>query len=241
MNMTLPSQTLAARYAGVRARTEALAAPLSPEDQVVQSMPDASPTKWHRAHTTWFFETFLLRPHLPGYCPVREEYAFLFNSYYEAAGPRHARPHRGMVTRPSCAEVSDYRAAVDTAMAELLRAPSDEVAALVELGLRHEEQHQELLLTDILHALSLNPLLPAYDTVWQEPPAAGLATMLDGLEGVVEIGHTGPGFAFDNETPRHRTYLMPHRIASAPVTNGEWLAFMADGGYRQPLLWMSEG
>jgi len=247
MNIIVPAMetargpSLFARYRAVRARTDALAAPLSPEDQVVQSMPDASPAKWHRAHTTWFFETFLLRPHLPGYRPVREEYAFLFNSYYEAAGPRHARPERGMVTRPSCAEVSDYRAAVDAAMAELLRAPSNELAAVVELGLRHEEQHQELLLTDILNAFSRNPLRPAYDPAWQEPPPAGPAAMLDGPEGVAEIGHDGSSFAFDNETPRHRTYLMPYRIASAPVTNGEWLAFMAAGGYADPLLWMSEG
>ncbi|WP_245214803.1 ergothioneine biosynthesis protein EgtB [Roseomonas indoligenes] len=238
---TPPGQALLARYMAVRARTDRLTAPLSAEDQVVQSMPDASPAKWHRAHTTWFFETFLLRPHLPGYRPVREEYAFLFNSYYEAAGPRHARPQRGMITRPDCAAVGEYRAAVDAAMADLLREPSAEVAALVELGLRHEEQHQELLLTDILHALSLNPLRPAYDPDWEEPAASGVATMLDGPEGVVEIGRAGPGFAFDNETPRHRAYLMPYRIASAPVTNGEWLAFMESGGYGDPLLWMSEG
>ncbi|MFH5927490.1 ergothioneine biosynthesis protein EgtB [Roseomonas xinghualingensis] len=247
MNMISPGlgppsgQALLARYRSVRARTDALTVPLSPEDQVVQSMPDASPAKWHRAHTTWFFETFLLRSYLPGYRPVREEYALLFNSYYEAAGPRHARSQRGMITRPSCAEVGEYRAAVDAAMADLLRAPSAEVAALVELGLRHEEQHQELLLTDILHALSLNPLRPAYDPSWQEPAASGPAVMLQGSEGVVEIGHAGPGFAFDNETPRHRAYLMPYRIGSAPVTNGEWLAFMEDGGYADPLLWMSEG
>ncbi len=232
---------LAERYRAVRGRTDALAAPLSPEDQVVQSMPDASPAKWHRAHTTWFFETFLLRPHLPGYRPVREDYAFLFNSYYEAAGPRHARPHRGMVTRPSSGEVAEYRSAVDAAMAELLQAPSDEVASLTELGLRHEEQHQELLLTDVLHAFSCNPLRPAYDPRWQEPPAAGASVMLDGPDGVRPIGYDGPEFAFDNETPRHRTFLEPYRIASALVTNAEWLAFMADGGYGDPLLWMSEG
>ncbi|MBO1073721.1 ergothioneine biosynthesis protein EgtB [Roseomonas marmotae] len=233
---------LAARYRDTRTWTDRLTAPLSPEDQVVQSMPDASPAKWHRAHTTWFFETFLLLPFLPGYRRVREEYAFLFNSYYEAAGPRYARPKRGMLTRPSCEEVGEYRTAVDEAMAGLLRDPPAEVPALLELGLQHEKQHQELLLTDILHALSANPLRPAYDAAWQPPPAtAGPARMLDGPAGVVDIGHDGDSFAFDNETPRHPTYLSPYRIADRLVTNGEWLAFMQDGGYRQPLLWMSEG
>lgn len=235
-------RTPAGRFADVRARTDALTATLSPEDQVVQSMPDASPAKWHRAHTTWFYETFLLLPYLPGYRRVREDYAFLFNSYYEAAGPRYARPKRGLLTRPSCDEVSEYRAAVDAAMAKLLRDPPPEVASLLELGLQHEEQHQELLLTDILHALSANPLRPAYDAAWQPTPAAsGPARMLDGPGGVVEIGHDGDGFAFDNEAPRHPTYLAPYRIAERLVTNGEWLTFMQEGGYREPLLWMSEG
>jgi len=235
-------QALSERYRAVRARTEALAAPLSPEDQAVQSMPDASPAKWHRAHTTWFFETFLLLPFLPGYRRVREDYAVLFNSYYVAAGPRHARPRRGMLTRPSCSEVAEYRAAVDEAMTTLLRDPPPEAAALVELGLQHEEQHQELLLTDILHALSVNPLRPAYDPGWREPSgAAGPPRWLDGPEGVVELGHAGAGFAFDNETPRHRAYLAPFRIADRLVTNGAWLAFMEEGGYREPMLWMSDG
>ncbi|RKK06166.1 ergothioneine biosynthesis protein EgtB [Pseudoroseomonas wenyumeiae] len=236
------ADALVARYRDVRARTDALTAPLSPEDQVVQSMPDASPAKWHRAHTTWFFETFLLLPFLPGYRRVREEYAFLFNSYYEAAGPRHARAMRGMVTRPSCDEVAEYRAAVDEGMAALLRDPPPEVPALLELGLQHEQQHQELMLTDILHLLSANPLRPAYDAAWQPPPAAaGPSRMLDGPRGLVEIGHGGNGFAFDNEAPRHPAYLSPYCIADGLVTNGEWLAFMQDGGYREPLLWMSEG
>jgi ergothioneine biosynthesis protein EgtB len=247
MNVILPAsrdtnaQALSARYRAVRARTEALAAPLSAEDQVVQSMPDASPTKWHRAHTTWFFETFLLLPLLPGYRRVREEYGFLFNSYYEAAGPRHARPQRGMLTRPSCSEVADYRAAVDEAMEELLRDPPQQASDLVELGLQHEEQHQELLLTDILHALSTNPLRPAYEPGWQDPGSAGPVRLLDGPQGMAEIGHDGGGFAFDNETPRHHAYLAPYRIASGVVTNGEWLAFMEAGGYGEPLLWMSDG
>lgn len=235
-------QALSDRYQSVRARTEELAAPLSPEDQVVQSMPDASPTKWHRAHTTWFFETFLLLPFLPGYRRVNEDYALLFNSYYVAAGPRHARPRRGLLTRPSCAEVAAYRAAVDEGMAALLRDPPQEALPLVELGLQHEQQHQELLLTDILHALGGNPLKPAYDAAWQEPHAAtGPARLLEGPQGVVEIGHGSSGFAFDNEAPRHRAFLAPYRIADRLVSNGEWLAFMADGGYREPLLWMSDG
>jgi len=238
---TRPSDLLA-RYRAVRRRTEALAAPLSPEDQTIQSMPDASPAKWHRAHTTWFFETFLLLPFLPGTRRVREKFAELFNSYYVAAGPRHARPQRGMLTRPSCAEVADYRERVDEAMETLLRDPPEPAIPLVELGLQHEEQHQELLLTDILHALSLNPLRPAYDPAWREPPAASdPAAFVQGPEGIVGIGHHGRGFAFDNETPRHRALLAPFRIADRLVTNGEWLAFMAAGGYREPLLWMSDG
>jgi ergothioneine biosynthesis protein EgtB len=236
------TRPVAERYAQVRSRTETLAAPLSPEDQVVQSMPDASPTKWHRAHTTWFFETFLLLPFLPGYNRVDESFAVLFNSYYVAAGPRHARPQRGILTRPSNAEVAAYRAAVDAAMAELLRDPPAEALPLIELGLHHEEQHQELLLTDILHALSGNPLRPTYDAGWREPPSAvGAAQMLDGPEGVMEVGHAGADFAFDNETPRHPTYLARFRIADRLVRNGEWLAFMEAGGYREPLLWMSDG
>lgn len=235
-------RSLAMRYRAVRERTEALAAPLSPEDQVVQSMPDASPAKWHRAHVTWFFETFVLLPHQPGYRRFREEFGYLFNSYYEAAGPRHARPRRGMLTRPSAGEVGAYRAHVDAAMAALLRDPPPEVLPLIELGLQHEEQHQELLLTDILHALAQNPLQPACDPDWREPDSAtGPAAFLEGPEGLVEIGHAGEGFAFDNESPRHRVYLAPYRIADRLVTNGEWLAFMADGGYRSPTLWMSDG
>ncbi len=236
------TQPLAEQFSLVRARTERLAAPLSPEDQVVQSMPDASPTKWHRAHTTWFFETFLLLPFLPGYRRVEESFAVLFNSYYVAAGPRHARPQRGVVTRPGNAEVTAYRAAVDASMAELLRNPPAEARPLIELGLQHEEQHQELLLTDILHAFSGNPLRPAYDPDWREPAGAtGVARTLDGPEGVVEIGHAGDGFAFDNELPRHWSYLAPFRIADRLVRNGEWLAFIEAGGYRDPLLWMSDG
>jgi ergothioneine biosynthesis protein EgtB len=236
---------LAARYAAVRARTERLAAPLSPEDQCIQSMPDASPAKWHRAHTTWFFEAFVLLPHHPGYAAFDPTFAFLFNSYYEAAGPRHARPRRGMLTRPSCAEVAAYRAHVDAAMAALLDGGvPGEVAALVTLGLQHEEQHQELLLTDILHALAQNPLRPAYDPDWREPQAVrrgGAPHWIDIPEGIVEIGHDGADFAFDNETPRHCALLAPCRIADHPVTNGEWLGFIEAGGYRDPMHWMADG
>jgi len=233
---------LATRYARIRAHTEALAAPLSAEDQAIQSMPDASPAKWHRAHTTWFFETFLLLPYLPGYRRPDDAYAFLFNSYYEAAGPRHARPKRGMLSRPSAAEIGDYRAHVDAAMARLLVEPPPEAAALVELGLQHEEQHQELLLTDILHALSENPLLPAYDPDWREPAvSAGPPGWCALPEGRAEIGHAGPGFAFDNESPRHPVWLAACRIADRLVSNAAWCDFIADGGYRTPALWMSEG
>lgn len=234
-------QALSDRYQSVRARTEELAAPLSPEDQVVQSMPDASPTKWHRAHTTWFFETFLLLPFLPGYQRVNEDYALLFNSYYVAAGPRHARPRRGLLTRPSCDEVAAYRAEVDRGMAALLRDPPAEALPLIELGLQHEQQHQELLLTDILHAFSCNPLLPAYAEAAPEAPGGGALRWLAHAGGAAQIGHAGPGFAFDNEGPRHAVLLAPFEIASRLVNQGEYLDFIQDGGYRRPELWLSDG
>jgi ergothioneine biosynthesis protein EgtB len=230
-------------YCAVRDTTEALAAPLSAEDQTVQSMPDTSPTKWHRAHTTWFFETFVLTPHASGYRPFDPAYAFLFNSYYEAAGPRHARPHRGLVTRPGIEEVAEYRRHVDNAMRRLLDdRPSREVLGLVELGLHHEQQHQELLVMDILHVLSCSPLLPAYGTLpWTSdgPPVRGGWCEHDG--GVVEVGHTGDDFAYDNEAPRHEVSLRPFAVARDLVTNADWLAFVDDGGYRRPELWMSDG
>jgi ergothioneine biosynthesis protein EgtB len=232
-------------YRQVRERTERLAQPLSAEDQTVQSMPDASPTKWHRAHTSWFFETFVLEPSLAGYRRFHPTYGYLFNSYYEAAGPRHPRPERGMITRPGVAEVACYRAHVDEAMALFLTDPPDgAVAELVELGLHHEQQHQELMLMDIKHLLSLNPLAPAYAPATEatmpapRPPAGGWIGH-DG--GLVEIGHGGEGFCFDNETPLHTVHLAPFELASALVTNGEWLAFIDDGGYRRPDLWLSEG
>ncbi|MEZ5168493.1 MAG: ergothioneine biosynthesis protein EgtB [Acidimicrobiales bacterium] len=238
-------QTLAARYQSVRDLTETLAAPLSDEDQTVQSMPDVSPTKWHRAHTTWFFETFLLLEHTPGYQAVDPSYGFLFNSYYEAVGARHPRPQRGLVTRPGVAAVADYRARVDEAMHALIASPfADEpaVADLIELGLHHEQQHQELLLMDIQHVLAANPHDPAYRAA--ESPAPGTAPTLTWTVhpgGIVGIGDAGSGFHFDNEGPRHEVLIHPHRLADRLVTNGEWLEFMADGGYEQAGLWLSDG
>ncbi|HVG50572.1 MAG TPA: ergothioneine biosynthesis protein EgtB [Xanthobacteraceae bacterium] len=229
----------------VRAETERRAAPLSPEDQIVQSMPDASPTKWHRAHTTWFFEQFLLKPYREGYPVFDEHYAYLFNSYYVAAGPRHARPQRGMLTRPDAADIADYRAHVDAAVERLIVECSDEtfetVAPLVELGLNHEQQHQELLLTDILHAFAQNPISPAYNANWRPPRNRTRDGYADISEGVRSIGHAEPTFHFDNERPVHRELVGPVRIARALVTNSEWLAFMRDGGYTRPDLWLSDG
>ena len=230
------------RFAAVRRHTEYLAAHLSPEDQCVQSMPDASPTKWHRAHTTWFFEEFVLLPNLPGYIPFSSDFRYLFNSYYEAVGARHPRPIRGLVTRPATSEVGEYRAHVDAAMTRLIADPPAGVPELVELGLQHEQQHQELLMTDILHAFSLNPLFPAMLPGWREPRgASGLTRFIDCPGGLVSIGHDGTGFAFDSESPRHQTFLRPYRLANRLVRNREWLDFMEDGGYRTVALWMSDG
>lgn len=233
---------LAARYRAVRDATERLAEPLGPEDQTVQSMPDASPTKWHRAHTTWFFETFLLARFAPGYRPFDPAFAYLFNSYYEQVGPRHPRPDRGLLTRPTVAEVGRYRDHVDAAMADLLSRLPAEAAALVELGLHHEQQHQELLLTDIKDALARNPIDPVY-AAQPAPPRADPPPIdwIDVEGGIVAIGHGGRGFAFDNEGPRHRALVPDFRIASRPVTVAEYLAFVEDGGYRDPRHWMSEG
>jgi ergothioneine biosynthesis protein EgtB len=205
-------------------------------------MPDVSPTKWHRAHTTWFFETFLLGPHLPGYRVFDDAYGYLFNSYYEAVGPRHARVERGLLSRPGVEEIAAYRAHVDEAMAALLgRELAPAVRDLVALGLVHEEQHQELLLMDIKHVLSVNPLRPAYR---RQEPDRHAATPLGWVEhggGLVEIGATGQGFSFDNERPRHRVWLEPFALADRLVTCGEWQAFIDDGGYRRPELWLSDG
>jgi ergothioneine biosynthesis protein EgtB len=233
----------AERFEAARRLTETLADPLSAEDQTVQSMPDVSPTKWHRAHTSWFFETFLLEPHQAGYAPFHPAFRVLFNSYYEGVGPRHARAERGLITRPGIDEVAAYRRHVDGAMSELLAATDDPVVlGLVELGIQHEQQHQELLLMDAKHVLSRNPLLPAYAPLGAPPPGRATAPAWTAHPGgPVEIGHQGPGFAFDNESPRHVAHLVPFALADRPVTSGEWLAFMDDGGYRRPELWLSEG
>jgi ergothioneine biosynthesis protein EgtB len=245
---TLDRADALTRFDDVRRTTERLAEPLAPEDQVVQSMPDVSPTKWHRAHTTWFFETFLLGPHDPGYRVFDPQYDFLFNSYYEQVGPRFPRPERGLLSRPTVAQVGAYRSAVDAVMGELIDRADEgtwsEIGPLVDLGLHHEQQHQELLLMDIKHVFSLSPLRPAY-----RPPGADALTPVAGPErrwhelegGIREIGHQGHGFAFDNEGPRHRVVVEPFRIADRLVTEGEWLAFMADGGYERPELWLSDG
>ncbi len=244
-----PACALRGRYRSVRAHTLELAAPLSPEDQCIQSMPDASPAKWHLAHTTWFFETVLLERHVPGYRVFDRRLHYLFNSYYEALGPRHPRPQRGLLTRPSLQEVHAYRAHVDAAMESLLdgadAAALARVEPIVTLGLHHEQQHQELLLTDILHAFSCNPLLPAYRA--PAAPALRLAVQAPALNwlghagGQVEIGHAGADFAFDNEGPRHAVLLQPFAIADRLVSCGEYAQFIADGGYRRPELWLSDG
>jgi len=238
------SSPLLDRYLGVRRATGALAEPLSAEDCVIQSMPDASPTKWHLGHTTWFFETFILEPSLPGYRPFHPAFRVLFNSYYNAVGRKHPRPERGMLSRPALDDVLDYRAHVDEALAALLAdggLDADRLA-LVELGIQHEQQHQELILTDVKHLLSLNPLRPVYSKSW--PLTSVHATRpawIPVMGGVHAIGHDGAGFAFDNEAPRHRAWLEDFEIASQLVTHHEYLAFMEDGGYRRPELWLSAG
>ena len=239
------AERLAEAFRIVRQETERRAAPLSAEDQLVQSMPDASPIKWHRAHTTWFFEQFLLVPHVAGYEPYHPDFAFLFNSYYVTAGPRHARTHRGVVTRPSVDEVSAYRAHVDVALIAALLAADDALLAtlapLIDVGLNHEQQHQELMLTDILHAFSLNPVSPAYNKAWQWPASARSGGTIALAEGIHTVGHQGDGFSFDNEQPAHRALVGPVKIARDLVTNREWLAFMEDGGYSTATLWLMDG
>ena len=239
-----PDLDLQARYRSVRAASLALAAPLSAEDQQVQSMPDASPVKWHLAHMTWFFETFLLAPWLADYGVFDPAYRYLFNSYYEAIGARHPRPARGLLTRPSVAEVLAYRAHVDAGMSRLLAEPLDRpVRELIALGLAHEEQHQELILMDILNLFAASPLKPAYTSrARTSSPGRSPGGFVDLPGGVVRIGAGDDhAFAFDNETPRHDVLLRPYRVADSLVTNGEWLAFMDDGGYRRPEFWLSDG
>jgi ergothioneine biosynthesis protein EgtB len=234
-----------AAFREVRAETERRAAPLSAEDQVVQSMADASPTKWHRAHTTWFFEQFLMVPNAAHYRVFDRRFAFLFNSYYVAAGPRHARPKRGLLTRPSADEVAAYRAHVDAAVERLVAdvAPTSlpGVLRVLEIGLHHEQQHQELILTDILHAFSENPDGPVYDAAWRLPRGAGSGGFIAIPEGIRTVGHQDKGFCFDNEEPAHRTLVGPVALARGFVTNGEWLDFIADRGYARPELWLSDG
>jgi ergothioneine biosynthesis protein EgtB len=234
------------QYQKVRCFTEWICEPLAIEDYVVQSMPDVSPAKWHLAHTSWFFETFILSPAIPDYHPFHPMYRYLFNSYYNAVGERHARPERGLLTRPTVAEIYRYRAHVDACMAELLGGADAEqlapIAPIVELGLHHEQQHEELLLTDLKHVLACNPLRPAYREGAAED--AGQAPPFGWVEypgGIGCLGYDGAGFAFDNELPRHRVFLEPFRLATRPVTNAEYLAFMADGGYQRPELWLSDG
>jgi ergothioneine biosynthesis protein EgtB len=234
-------------FRSVRAETERRAALLSAEDQVVQSMPEASPTKWHRAHVSWFFEQFLLRPHGSDYRPFDDRFAYLYNSYYVSAGPRQARPQRGLITRPSADEVTAYRGHVDDAVTRLIKSANNlaELAPIIEIGLHHEQQHQELLLTDILHAFSCNETLPTYDRQWQWPQPASLSADESPrdirLAGIHTIGHAGAGFCFDNERPSHQVLLQPVRLAASLVTNSEWREFMADGGYAKPTLWLSDG
>jgi ergothioneine biosynthesis protein EgtB len=237
---------LVCAFRAVRDETERRAAPLSAEDQAVQSMPDASPAKWHRAHTTWFFEQFLLGEHAPGYTPFHPDYAFLFNSYYVSAGPRHARNHRGLLTRPSADDVTAYRRHVDAEVSRFLAgadaATLDKVAPLMEVGLNHEQQHQELMLTDILHAFAHNPIPPAYDPNWVFPVASREGNdQVTLTEGIHTIGHQPDSFHFDNEKPAHRALVGPVKLARNLVTNREWLAFMADGGYRTATLWLMDG
>ena len=225
----------------VRGHTEVLCRHLSAEDQCIQSMPDASPAKWHRAHTTWFFEQFVLVPHLEGYEVFNSDFNFLFNSYYESLGERQPRFDRGMITRPSAVEVGEYRIHVDAAMARLLQTNAN-LADLIALGLQHEQQHQELLLTDALHAMAQNPIVHAIVPDWQEPCAdPGDNGLIWFDEQVAVVGHEGHGFAFDNEGPAHRVLLRPFGIARQLVKNRDWLDFMADGGYSRPALWMSDG
>ena len=242
------AETLVQRYCDVRSRTERIAEPLSAEDQTVQSMADVSPTKWHRAHVTWFFETFVLGRHVADYEPFHPRYGFLFNSYYEAIGERHPRSDRGLVTRPGTAEVGRYRGEVDRQLRQLVDraddAMLDRLGPLIELGMHHEEQHQELMLMDIKHVLSHSSMDPVYlprrRGVHEDPGNVG---WVDVEGGVVPIGRPGDtaGFGFDNEGPRHDALLHPHRLADRLATCGEWIEFMADGGYQRPELWLSDG
>jgi ergothioneine biosynthesis protein EgtB len=236
--------TLVDRFGAVRAATRALCEPLAPEDFVVQSMPDASPAKWHLAHTTWFFEEFVLQHAVPDYKFHDEQFRYLFNSYYNTVGPMHSRPHRGLLSRPTVEQVLTYRARVEERMhALLLRHDlSAEILNVITLGLHHEQQHQELLLTDLKHLFSCNPLLPAYVRAPGRPLRASPALSFEAFDGGLgEIGHTGDGFSFDNELPRHRTYTDAFHLANRAVTNGEYIEFVRSGGYENAVHWLSDG
>ena len=241
------TESLIEQYRAVRAWTQTLTEPLETEDQVIQSMPDTSPTKWHLAHTTWFFETFLLIPHLAGYQTLDPQYAYLFNSYYNTLGKQFFRPHRGLISRPTVDQVMDYRRHVDHHLSTWLGEASAEtraaVAPLLEVGLHHEQQHQELILTDIKHLLAQNPLHPVYRPGQERAPGrAGELGWLEFDEGLRSIGNPGDrGFAYDNEGPRHRVFAEAFSIASRPVTCGEYQQFIADGGYQRPEPWLSNG
>ena len=243
--ISIPAISLLSQYQQVRQLSDRICQPLETEDYVIQSMPDVSPPKWHLAHTTWFFETFLLVPHLPGYTVFHPQFGYLFNSYYEAVGARHPRHQRGLLSRPTVAEIYNYREHVDRSMASLLATASEDpqIAALVTLGLHHEQQHQELLLTDLKHILALNPLHPVYrdDLAVPQQTVAKPDRWLEYSGGVYEIGHQGGEFAFDNESPRHKTYLQDYRLGSRLVTNGEYLEFIKAGGYQQSKYWLAEG
>jgi ergothioneine biosynthesis protein EgtB len=235
---------LAERYTAARAVMPRLCSKLQPEDTVVQSMPDVSPSKWHLAHVTWFFERFVLKHFDPGYKPLDDQYDYLFNSYYFTAGQMHARPRRGLLSRPTLSEILDFRSHVDEAIGALLETSSDpDLHSRIELGINHEQQHQELFLTDIKHVLSCNPIRPAYDP--QLPTSSSTAPsschFIAGPNGIHQVGATGDGFAFDNETPRHDALLHEHRIGNRLVTNREYLEFIRDGGYDQCDLWLSDG
>ncbi len=253
-NSTLNAENIAledregfiSRYKTVRKFTDELCKPLVTEDYVVQSMPDVSPTKWHIAHTTWFFETFVLAKAINNYEPLNHDYAYLFNSYYIQAGNRFYRPHRGLLTRPTVAEIFKYREFIDQKMIEFIQSAKEEVyekfAPVIEIGINHEQQHQELMLTDIKHVFSMNPLHPVYNDVDLASVNSIPSTKWVAFEeGVYEIGHEGNGFSYDNETPRHKTFIQPFELANRLVTNAEYLEFIEDGGYSKPELWLSDG
>lgn len=236
----MTTESLAECYQRIRQLSEQLCAPLEVEDYCIQTMDDVSPMKWHLAHTAWFFETVVLKPHLSGYREFHPRYAYLFNSYYESLGARHARPQRGILSRPTVADIYNYRAHVDAAMLRLLEDAHKEVERLTEIGLNHEQQHQELMLTDIKHVFASNPLQPAYSAQSPEPGEDLPQSWLTQPEGIREIGHQGSNFAYDNEGPRHRVWLDAYAIANRPVTNAEYRAFIDDGGYQNASLWLSD-